>query len=298
MKNLFKRITLKFIWIVLGRSRLVRFARMLSHGSRLDGANQMHLNGEMLVVDIALQYTSVAKNTPIIIDCGANVGNYTIEVGRRIALQGLSPVALHAFEPASSTKATLLSNIAASSIDVPVVVRQAALSNAAGQMTLHVVHDNAGVNSLLPNNFSPTSYTETVSVIKLDEYCNTEGLERILLLKIDTEGNDYNVLDGARELLTRGAIELVQFEYNYRWIYARRFLRDVFELALATDMRLGKVTPHGIEFYSYWHPELETYTEGNYLLCRPVWVDRFPRVEWWGHGFLKNPQLQQSSSNG
>jgi FkbM family methyltransferase len=252
----------------------------------------MNVNGEMLVVDVALKHARGLVKAPVIIDCGANVGHYTIEVGRRISLHGLTQVSLHAFEPASATLATLLNNINMNLIDVPVVVRQAALSDAPGQLKLHIVHDNAGVNSLLPSTLNATAYTETVSVITLDNYCTAESIDKILLLKIDTEGNDYNVLEGSRDLLSRGDIELVQFEYNYRWIYARRYLQDVFELARCTGMRLGKITTSGIEFYTDWHPELETFTEGNYLLCLPVWVDRFPNIEWWGNGILKTSQLR------
>jgi FkbM family methyltransferase len=287
MTKTFKRLTVAFFWNLLGRNRLVRFARMLTHAARLDGANQMRLNGEMLVVDTALKHADTMTAPPVIIDCGANIGHYTIEVGQRAAALGLPTIALHAFEPASTTLETLKKNLATSLPGIPVVVNQAALSDAAGQLALHIVHDNAGVNSLLLGEFSPAAYTETVSVSTLDAYCAAVGINHILLLKIDTEGNDFNVLLGASELLKRGAISLIQFEYNYRWIYARKYLRDVFELARAAGMCLGKVTPGGIEFYPGWHPELETYVEGNYLLCRPEWVERFPGVEWWGHDVLK-----------
>lgn len=287
MTKTFKLFTVAFLWRLLGRKRLIRFSRMLTHAARLDGANEMGLNGEMLVVDTALKHADATIGPPVIIDCGANIGHYTIQVGERAAVLGLPAIALHAFEPASATLATLRKNLATSLPAVPAVVNQIALSDAAGQLQLHVVHDNAGVNSLLPGDFSPAAYTETVSVSTLDDYCATAGISQILLLKVDTEGNDYNVMAGARELLKRGAIALVQFEYNYRWIYARKYLRDVFEVARATGMRLGKVTPRGIEFYPEWHPELESYVEGNYLLCRPEWVERFPNVEWWGHDVLK-----------
>ena len=201
---------------------------------------------------------------------------------------GMSNIGLHAFEPASATVATLRKNLATELPALPVVINQCALSNdASGTRKLHVVHENAGVNSLLAGDFTPSAYTETVSVTTLDDYSTTAGITKVLLLKIDTEGNDHNVLLGARGLLTHGAIEVIQFEYNYRWIYARKYLRDVFELAADVGMAVGKVTPSGIEFYSEWHPELETFVEGNYLLCRPEWRTRFPAIEWWGKGIVK-----------
>jgi FkbM family methyltransferase len=293
MTKTFKLHTVAFFWNLLGRKRLVHFARMLTHTARLVGANQMSLNGEMLVVDTALKHAVTTTAPPVIIDCGGSIGHYTIEVEQRAAALGLPTIALHAFEPASTTLGTLRKNLATSLPGVPVDVNQAALSVAASQLQLHIVHDNAGVNSLLPGDFSPSAYTGTVSVITLEDYCATVGISQILLMKIDTEGNHYNVLVGASELLTRGAIALVQFEYNYRWIYARKYLRDVFELARAIGKRLGKVTPDCIEFYPAWHPALESYVEGNYLLCRPEWVECIPNVEWSGHGALKKIPARQ-----
>ena len=53
------------------------------------------------------------------------------------------------------------------------------------------------------------------------------------------------------------------------------------EYAKAVGYRVGKVTAHAIEFYEHWDEELEKYVEGNYLFCRPDWVDRFPQIRWW-----------------
>ncbi len=82
-------------------------------------------------------------------------------------------------------------------------------------------------------------------------------------------------------MLRAGAIDLVQFEYNWRWIEARSFLRDVFQLVLPLGYSLGKVTGRGIECYEAWHPEFETFKEGNYLLFREPLPASLPRVTWW-----------------
>jgi len=34
----------------------------------------------------------------------------------------------------------------------------------------------------------------------------------------------------------------------------------------STAYSVGKVTPNGIELYQDWHPELERFFEGNYIL--------------------------------
>jgi len=90
------------------------------------------------------------------------------------------------------------------------------------------------------------------------------------------------VLEGAQSLVSEGRIGVIQFEYNWRWIGARRFLKDAFDTLGGCGYRIGKVTPRGVECYGAWHPELETFREGNYLAYLPSWADRLPTFPWWG----------------
>ena len=91
------------------------------------------------------------------------------------------------------------------------------------------------------------------------------------------------MLRGATEMLSRGDIGIAQFEYNWRWVFSRTYLRDAFELiANLPRYSLGKVTPKGIEFYDRWHHELETFREANFVLVRDDWRPAFPSIEWWG----------------
>jgi len=281
-----KKILVESLWFALGRKNLVRLSRLLSRAARLDGENHMQLNGEMMVIDTAMRYCERSSGGPLIVDCGANVGEYSVAAGKAAMKNGMTNLAIHAFEPASSTFQALWQNLSASLPNISVSASRMALSDAEGEVELHIVHDKAGVNSLVQSDLGPITQVEKVPVSTLTNYCVARDIQSILLLKIDTEGNDYNVLIGAEKLIKSGAIELVQFEYNHRWIFARRFLRDVFGFLNGSELRLGKVTSKGIEFYRSWHPELETFAEGNYLICKPEWVSRFQQVDWWGHGVV------------
>jgi hypothetical protein len=145
----------------------------------------------------------------------------------------------------------------------------------------------AGINSLhMPTVWQVGLTTEEVQTTTLDEYADRTGLDHLTLVKIDTEGHDLAVLRGARKLFTEQRISAVQFEYNHRWIAARSFLRDAFELLVPFGYRLGKLTPHGVEFYPGWDPDLETFVEGNYLACVPAVGARIPNVTWWKAAML------------
>jgi hypothetical protein len=55
---------------------------------------------------------------------------------------------------------------------------------------------------------------ETVDVksIRLDEFCESQGISRIGFLKIDCEGAEPSILKGAERLLRQRAIELIWME--------------------------------------------------------------------------------------
>jgi hypothetical protein len=94
------------------------------------------------------------------------------------------------------------------------------------------------------------------------------GIETVSLVKIDTEGFDLLVLRGAEKSLYDGRIGIIQFEYNWRWLYNHTCLRDVFGLISDKSYRLGKLSGFTIEFFDEWHFELDRFFENNYVLIR------------------------------
>lgn len=53
---------------------------------------------------------------------------------------------------------------------------------------------------------------------------------KIDLLKIDTEGNELNVLKGARKLLSNNIIKIIQFEFNSMNVASKVFFQDFISL--------------------------------------------------------------------
>jgi len=64
----------------------------------------------------------------------------------------------------------------------------------------------------------------------LDEFCETNKIDFIDLLKIDTEGHEWDVLLGARRMLSERRIQFIQFEFNEMNVIARVFLKDFYDL--------------------------------------------------------------------
>lgn len=64
----------------------------------------------------------------------------------------------------------------------------------------------------------------------IDDVADELNLSRIDLLKIDTEGHEYDVLLGAARLLGSGAIGIIHFEFNEMNVFSRIYMHDFIHL--------------------------------------------------------------------
>lgn len=254
----------------VGRRRLAQFARLMTNEVRLDTDNDMASNGEGIVQEVALGLPN-----PVVLDVGAHYGEWSEAL---LAKATAHPV-LHVFEPSAHSADRARHNLGARA-----TVHQMALSDRVGSAELVIVHEGAGSNSLVAftDDRRISGGTESVILGTLDDFCSKHGISHVSLLKTDAEGHDLTVLRGGAVMLGEQRIDMIQFEYNRRWIDARLFLLDAFELLQGHGYRMGKVTPRGIEVYPRWHHELETFTEGNYLAYLPRVEGLIPKLRWWG----------------
>jgi FkbM family methyltransferase len=226
-----------------------------------------------------LEHAAGSSGRLVILDVGANVGDWTVSLLEHAAALGLAErLEVHAFEPVPSTAETLRRRLAAHPLARAVRVVPHAVSSSAGVTRMFVAGANEGTNSLHADPLRPGLPEVEVATTTVDDYARALGLEHIRCLKCDAEGHDMEVLLGARQSFAAGRLMACQFEYNLRWVYARRFLKDAFDFAAGIPYRIGKVTPRGIETYRAWHPELERFFDGNYVLLHRDRA-RWPGIE-------------------
>jgi FkbM family methyltransferase len=260
---------------LVGRQRVVRAARFTLNRARLDVPNSASTNGELFLQRWVLA-SIPGTETVTVFDVGANIGEWSQAMLDHARMAGRN-LSLHAFEPTSSSHQALLARLPSQTR-----VNRMAMSNRVGETTIHVVNPGAGTNSLYAAaNAQAQAQDESVATTTVDEYVGANGISRIDLLKVDTEGHDFFVLLGAERSLSAGLVSIVQFEYNHRWVQARRFLKDVFDLVSPLGYHVGKLTPRGMEAYTHWDPELESFVEGNYLACTEQMAKRLPQIGWW-----------------
>lgn len=137
------------------------------------------------------------------IDIGANLGWYTLVAAH--ALLGRGHV--HSFEPEPANLARLKANVALNGLQ-NVTINGYALSDRPGSATLHLNDVNLGDHSLFAMGCRPGSVT--VRLGRLDDYHGRE-LKRPLVIKLDVQGSEIDVLEGARTLLETHPYEIVLF---------------------------------------------------------------------------------------
>lgn len=226
-------------------------------------------DGELyLMKQVIAQASAEAKL--VAFDVGANEGEWSraffdaLPGGRRTT----SAVQIEAFEPVPTTRARLEATLAPLVTAGLARIHPVAMSDVAGRFDMAIMSATGGTNSLHFEGGAqqPPGGWASVETQTLDVFCSALGVSHIHLLKCDTEGHDSKVIAGARGMLSRGAVDVCQFEYNHRWVFSRSMLKDVFDLIAGTQYALGRLTPDGVEVFESWHMELERFFQSNYVL--------------------------------
>jgi FkbM family methyltransferase len=182
----------------------------------------------------------LSMGTPTFLDVGANSGDYST------LLVGSFPQAIiHAFEPHPRTYETLKKNMRPNVRCHPV-----ALGRESGMFNLYDRGGNdGGIRASLAKEALETvqskpltAYPVTVSTV--DEFLREQNIQRVDFMKIDTEGFEMDVLQGAKASLGEGKIGAIQFEFNDVHFARRQFLAD-FQAVLPSH-RLYRILRDGL----------------------------------------------------
>jgi FkbM family methyltransferase len=132
-----------------------------------------------------------------VLDIGAHHGFYSLLASVKVGATGR----VIAFEPSPREREKLLRNLAVNGY-TDVQVEDCALADTAGQQELIMVgSNNSGCNSLRqPNVTEPTSVV-AVRVATLDGYLAEHPLPPVDFIKLDAEGAELAILQGAHTML-------------------------------------------------------------------------------------------------
>lgn len=196
------------------------------------------------------------REHPLVVDVGAHIGMYVKNI-----LSANPEAEVIAFEPHPITYKKLLQNL---TIDDKRMVKcyNLAVDEKQKNLKLYDYANNDGTQhasiykDVINLLHGSQSICHEVKAITLDEFLDDE-IKTIDLLKIDTEGNELNVLKGAQQLLKNHKIRAIQFEFNSMNTISKTMFKDFRDLL--QDYDFFRILPMG-EIYrvsSKYNPLLD-----------------------------------------
>ncbi len=193
------------------------------------------------------EYTSIferlAKKIDSFMDIGANTGYYSI-----LATAVNRKISVHSFEPAQGPAHYLRKNIVINQFGNNIKAHDIALSDKESEVEFYEVqnakyrylaHNLGGVGSLKKESDSKRTST-IVKTLPLDKFVVRENIQKIDLIKIDTEGTEHLILNGGRQTISQ-----------FKPIIICETLFHQIEKELESIMK-----SHGYEFYNHLDQKL------------------------------------------
>ncbi|HUL73155.1 MAG TPA: FkbM family methyltransferase [Vicinamibacterales bacterium] len=200
------------------------------------------------------------RTRPVIFDVGAHNGEWLF------LLKALAPAAaIHAFEPFPAL-AAFLETLVAANRWADVAVQQAIVGAEGGEGALHFAAGGSDCASTVAD-FQP-SYTDVLRVprVALDDYVERARLASVDLIKIDVEGSELEVVQGAKRTLARlHPPLLLELLFTTNQAHLRR-QRDLVSLLHGLGYAFHRIEPDGrLTRQDEVHPD-ERYRALNYLV--------------------------------
>ena len=201
----------------------------------------------------------------VIFDIGANVGDYTKALEKSF---GDTNAKIYSFEPSLPTFQVLKDNVRGSKNIFPF---QIGFGKANETMPLFYDTESsvfASVHERHPEQDGIKLHLkEDVPIKTIDSFCSNEGIDHIDFLKMDIEGNEFDVLKGAEKMIEGSAIDFIQFEFGACNLDSRTYFRDFYYL-LNKRYNLYRIVKDGLYPITTYSETSEIFMTINYLAER------------------------------
>ena len=200
------------------------------------------------------------------LDIGANVGNYT-----KLILQETSSKVI-SFEPLPDAYREL--EVLKKEFGERLETFNIAISNENKRQELYFGNEKSEKASLMKNleKLSFVGETNTnkifVEVKKLDDLKDILKNKTIDFIKIDTEGYEFEVLDGAKNLLKQHRPKFIQIEFNWHQLLKGQTLYKLSSMIDFSDIFRILPNGNGLIQIDPSRPENNIYHLSNYIFIR------------------------------
>ncbi len=194
------------------------------------------------------------NDQPLIFDIGANVGQ-TINRFRSVFPKSK----VYSFEPSPSTYETLKVN---ASNHENVYLYNCAMGSSLRQMTFFENTHSEMSSFLQLSEFGWGTVTKEtlVDVNTVDQFCSDNSIDRIDILKSDTQGFDFEVFKGAEGTIRLNKIGLIYFEVTFSEMYKNLpSFGEIYNFLINHNFRL-------VSFYKFYYQEqLASWTDALFV---------------------------------
>lgn len=190
--------------------------------------NEM-VSGEQFLIARVLKKYLVNIERPIIFDVGANIGNYSL-----MLMKEFPQAQIYAFEPNQHTFNQLVGNVGNLVTCVNAGMGEVEKIEKINTYADELASQHASIYSdiFITNYKRKDILSLNFQLTTLDHFCEREKVTNIDFLKIDTEGNEFNVLKGALNMLSTKKIKIIQFEFGECNVFSRVFLKDFYTMLI------------------------------------------------------------------
>lgn len=212
-----------------------------------------HESGEYLIIKNFIQKGDT------VFDVGAYIGDWSDLVLRHTN----NYCNLYSFEPISNFFEKLTNRLGHKA-----KCFNKALGNIETERLMHYYYiESEGCSSLFERKVLSSIPVKkiNVSVVYLDKFCKGNKIDYINFLKIDAEGAEWEILQGANNLITNKKIHMIQFEYGGTFPDANITLYQIYSYLTSKDYTIFRITKDGLIHIPRWRNELENFDLSNYL---------------------------------
>lgn len=185
----------------------------------------------------------------VVVDVGANVGRYSAQV-----LDISDGIEVYAFEPHPINFKELCEAVNSERFHP----YNCAVGESDGELQLFD-YDSAKGSShaslykdVIEGIHGHSAVSLSVQVYSLGEFLSSAGIDRVQLLKIDTEGNELSVLKGVESYIASKKIDVIHFEFNEMNVSSRVFFRDFWKILQGYDVY--RLLPRGMVKIDRYNP--------------------------------------------
>lgn len=219
-------------------------------------------SGEIHVLKHIKQVLTKKRSKLILFDVGANSGDYSLLLNKIF-----NKSEVYAFEPLDYMCDIIQEKLA--SVDSHhIKLHQTAMGDALGELPIFTNKNESSSSSLVQFRGQSNEYeSKVVQIDTIDNFITSNKIKEIDLLKIDVEGYELKVLQGASKSILDKKIQFIQFEFGGTMIDSKTFFKEIFEL-LSPNFKIYRVLKSSLYHIKEYHPHLEIFHYSNFLAVR------------------------------